>query len=80
MSNENLMEILKSLDEKIEDLLLTNSELKSERDRLQNELNEAQQQKEELVQQVNSNRETRETLQNRIQGIIQKIEQMESES
>lgn len=80
MSNENLMEILKSLDEKIEDLLLTNSELKSERDRLQNELNEAQQQKEELAQQVNSNRETRETLQNRIQGIIQKIEQMESES
>ncbi|MGC9328443.1 MAG: cell division protein ZapB [Candidatus Hinthialibacter sp.] len=80
MSNENLMEILKSLDEKIEDLLLTNSELKSERDRLQNELNEAQQQKEELIQQVNSNRETRETLQNRIQGIIQKIEQMESES
>ncbi|MBN2328462.1 MAG: cell division protein ZapB [Candidatus Omnitrophica bacterium] len=78
MSNENLMEVLKSLDEKIEDLLLTNSELKSERDRLQGELNEANQQKEELAKQINSNRETREEMHNRIQGIIQKIEQMES--
>lgn len=78
MSNENLMEILKSLDEKIEDLLLTNSELKSERDKLQGELNEARQQKEELAKQLDSNRETREHMHNRIQGIIQKIEQMES--
>lgn len=78
MNTENLMEILESLDQKVEDLLLINSELKSDRDRLQAELNETQRQKDELTAQIASNNEKRIEVRDRIQAMLVKIEQMES--
>ncbi len=77
MSTENLMEILESLDQKVEELLLNVLELKTDRDRLQNELNEANKQREELNSQLTASNEKRVELRERIQAIIQKIEQME---
>jgi len=78
MSTENLMEILEALDQKVEDLLLVNAELKSDRDRLMAELKEATRQKDDLSAQVTASSEKRVELRDRIQSIIQKIEQMES--
>jgi len=78
MSTENLMDVLEALDRKVEDLLLINGELKSERDRLQAELNDANRQKEEMAVQLSSSSEKRSEIRDRIAAIIQKIEQMES--
>lgn len=78
MSTENLMEILEALDQKVEDLLLVNGELKSDRDRLLAELKEANQQKDDLTAQLAASSDKRSELRDRIQSIIQKIEQMES--
>lgn len=78
MSTENLMEILESLDQKVEELLITSSDLRLERDRLQDELNKANQQREELNVQLAAGNEKKAELRDRIQSIIQKIEQMES--
>jgi len=78
MSTENLMDVLEALDRKVEDLLLINGELKSERDRLQAELNDATRQKDDLAAQLSSSSEKRSEIRDRIAAIIQKIEQMES--
>lgn len=72
------MEILEALDQKVEDLLLVNGELKSDRDRLLAELKEANQQKDDLTAQLAASSDKRSELRDRIQSIIQKIEQMES--
>lgn len=78
MTNDKLLEVLGALDKKVEDLLLNIQELKEERDLLKQNLDEVTRHRDELSLQLNSSDSAKTEVKQRIQAILQKIEQMEA--
>lgn len=84
MSQEHLMDVLESLDKRVEGLVATVKQLKTERDDLKTELDvtkleneELTKAKEELAAQLSDGDETRSKVKERIQSILDKIERLE---
>jgi regulator of replication initiation timing len=74
------MEILESLDQRVEGLVNQNRDLQLERDSLRKALDDSERQREDLAEQISSQDDNRAEIRNRIQAIIDKIERMESDS
>ncbi len=84
MSQEHLMDILESLDKRVEGLVAKVTQYKTERDRLKNELDDVKKEhetlakaKEELAAQLSEGGEIRSKLKERVQAILEKIDRLE---
>jgi len=77
MSIENVLEILDALEQRVEELVGTVRVLKTERDQLRQKLEEAEQQRDGLNRDLASFQESRAEVRQRIQAMIDKIEQLE---
>lgn len=84
MSQEHLMDILESLDKRVEGLVAKVIQYKTERDQLKNELDGVKKEhealtkaKEELTAQLSEGGEIRTQVKERVQAILKKIDRLE---
>jgi chromosome segregation ATPase len=80
MSEENLVQALEALDQRVEELVNTISDLRHERDVLRLEVEESNKAREELDTQLHSLNGNKNEIKNRIASIIEKINAVQTES
>ncbi len=79
MSDENLVNALEALDQRVEELVGTIKDLRHERDVLRQEVEAANNAREEMESKLNSLNGNKDDIRNRIESIIEKINAVQPE-
>lgn len=78
MNNENFLQVLESLDQRVDELVQALKQTRQERDDLAQQLEKARQQNQHLSEQVSQQDGTRDEIRGKVESILRKMESLES--